>query len=162
TIAVVDAVKKAIPDILRNAAEGMRLKLDFDQSEFVRAAVKSVLEEAVIAAVLVSIMILLFLGSWRSVIIVCTSIPLSILAAIIAMLASYLLSRTLVPVLSRLLLRNTPEPHTWIGRWGQAYNEKRERTLDGLRDRYGSVLEVLLHHRRATLGLAGVIFAISL
>jgi multidrug efflux pump subunit AcrB len=85
TLRVVDAVKKMIPSILRLAPEGMHLSLDFDQSSFVRAAVESVLHEAVLAAALVSGMILVFLGNWRSVLIVCTSIPLSILASLICL-----------------------------------------------------------------------------
>ncbi len=85
TIRVVDAVREAVPSILKTAPQGMNLKVDFDQSKFVRGAVENVITEAVIAALLVSTMILLFLGSWRSVIIVCTSIPLSILASLIGL-----------------------------------------------------------------------------
>ena len=85
TLTVVDAVKNIIPSILKTAPQGLKLSLDFDQSRFVRAAVDSVLHEAVLAAVLVSLMILAFLGSWRSVLIVCTSIPLSIFASIICL-----------------------------------------------------------------------------
>ncbi len=53
----------------------------FDQSLFVRASIYGVLREAIIAAVLTGLMILLFLGSWRSTLIVCTSIPLAILTS---------------------------------------------------------------------------------
>ena len=74
-----------LPLVNGEAPKGTKIKLDFDQSRFVRAAVHSVLDEAIIAAILVSAMILLFLGSLRSVIIVCTSIPLSILASIIGL-----------------------------------------------------------------------------
>src|SRR5437660_6580941 len=59
----------------------------FDQSVFVRAAVDGVLKEGAVAAGLTALMILLFLGSWRSTLIVATSIPLSILTAIIALWA---------------------------------------------------------------------------
>ncbi len=61
------------------------MKLDFDQSIFVRAAIKSVLREALITSILVSLMVLFFLGSWRSMVIVCTSIPLAILVGIIGL-----------------------------------------------------------------------------
>src|SRR5262249_47602340 len=61
---------------------GMEFKIAFDQSLFVRGSIHSVLREAVIASVLVSIMILVFLGSLRSVALVSTSIPLAILTAI--------------------------------------------------------------------------------
>jgi multidrug efflux pump subunit AcrB len=275
TLDVVNSVKKLLPSIQSEAPKGMNFKLDFDQSTFVRAAVSSVFQEAVIAAVLVSIMILLFLGSWRSVIIVCTSIPLSIFASIIglkltgnsinimtlgglalsigmlvddatveieninrnrpisenitvailraahqialpavvtslaicivffpivlltgpakflftplsesvvyAILASYILSRTLVPTLSRILLRNAPmeasslvsegnEPpptnpartKSRIGRLGEQFNQKREHYLERLRERYGSVLEVLLEYAGFTLLSFLAFFVLSL
>ncbi len=85
TLTVVESARNLIPDIKAVAPEGMEIKLDFDQSVFVRAAITSVVREAVIASILVSIMILVFLGSWRSVIIVCTSIPLAILVSIIGL-----------------------------------------------------------------------------
>jgi len=269
TLNVIDRVKETLQSLKETAPKGIRMKLDFDQSTFVRAAVKSVFTEAVIAAVLVSLMILVFLGSWRSVIIVCTSIPLSILASIIglkltgnsinvmtlgglalsigmlvddatveieninrnrpisenitaailrgahqialpavvttlaicivffpvvlltgpakflftplsesvvfAMVASYLLSRTLVPVLGRILLRNAPmeagsqtthapgyNTQTWSGRFSLRFNEKREHALNRLKDGYGSVLEVLLHHPFVTGGTFALFFVVSL
>src|SRR5262249_12520964 len=58
---------------------------DFDQSTFVRAAISGVLREAALAAGLVSLMIFFFLGSWRSMIIVCTSIPIAIVAGIVGL-----------------------------------------------------------------------------
>ena len=85
TLAVVDAARELLPLIQATAPGGMELKIDFDQSVFVRAAIDGVVREAVIAAVLVSLMILLFLGSWRSVVIVSTSIPLAIVVALIAL-----------------------------------------------------------------------------
>jgi multidrug efflux pump subunit AcrB len=85
TLTVVNAARAAIPGILALAPKGLNLKMDFDQSTFVKGAISSVLREAVIAAILVSIMILFFLGSWRSVIIVCTSIPLAIFVSIIGL-----------------------------------------------------------------------------
>ena len=67
------------------APKGFNMRLDFDQSVFVESAIKSVLREALVSGVLVSLMILFFLGSWRSVIIVCTSIPAAIFTAIIGL-----------------------------------------------------------------------------
>jgi multidrug efflux pump subunit AcrB len=279
TLDVINKVKSLLPSLRKDAPQGINMKLDFDQSVFVRASVNSVLQEAVIAAILVSIMILFFLGSWRSVIIVCTSIPLSILASIIglkltgnsinimtlgglalsigmlvddatveieninrnrpisenitvailrgahqialpaivttlaicivffpivlltgpakflfvplsesvvyAMIISYILSRTLVPVLSRILLRNAPmESHpdennqkeetthkqkapeyntnSAIGRFSKRFNHKREEYLDKLKDKYGSVLSVLLAYPKITLGSFFILFALSL
>jgi multidrug efflux pump subunit AcrB len=82
TLAVVDGVKDLLPSIQAAAPEGITLKLDFDQSVFVRAALTNVLHEAVISSILVSLMILFFLGSFRSVAIVSSSIPLAILVGI--------------------------------------------------------------------------------
>ncbi len=85
TLAVIDATKELLPVIRRIAPQGLDLRLDFDQSVFVRAAISSVLHEALVAAILVSLMILGFLGSWRSVLIAIVSIPLAIACAIIGL-----------------------------------------------------------------------------
>ncbi len=82
TLAVVDATRDILPEIKAAAPKGLDLQLDFDQSVFVRAAVQNVVREAVISSILVSLMILLFLGSWRNTVIVAISIPLSIFAGI--------------------------------------------------------------------------------
>jgi multidrug efflux pump subunit AcrB len=86
TLAVVDATRALLPEIRAAAPKGMELKLDFDQSVFVRAAVTNVIREAVISSILVSLMILLFLGDWRSTVVVSLSIPLSILAGVMGLL----------------------------------------------------------------------------
>ncbi|HXQ22128.1 MAG TPA: efflux RND transporter permease subunit [Candidatus Acidoferrales bacterium] len=85
TLKVVDAVKALLPEIVATAPKGLEAKLDFDQSQFVRAALRDVVQEAVTAAVLVAVMVLLFLGSPRSMLIVIISIPLSILTAFVAL-----------------------------------------------------------------------------
>ncbi|NEU13802.1 efflux RND transporter permease subunit [Methylobacterium sp. BTF04] len=82
TLDVVNNVKKALPDIRAAAPEGMTLKPLFDQSVFVSAAIEGVIHEAIIAAGLTGLTILLFLGSWRSTIVVLVSIPLSILTSL--------------------------------------------------------------------------------
>ena len=66
----------------RTAPEGLELKLDFDQSVFVRGAVDNIVHEAILSSILVSLMILIFLGSWRNTVIVSLSIPLSIAAGL--------------------------------------------------------------------------------
>lgn len=86
TLAVVDATRDLLPQIQAAAPKGMELRLDFDQSIFVRAAVTNVIREAVISSILVSLMILLFLGDWRSTVVVSLSIPLSIGAGLIGLL----------------------------------------------------------------------------
>jgi len=85
TLAVVDATREMLPQIKAAAPEGLEMRLDFDQSTFVRAAVKGVVVEALVSSILVSLMILVFLGSWRSMAIVCTSIPMAILVGIIGL-----------------------------------------------------------------------------
>ena len=86
TLDIVQRVKVAIPKILANVPPPQpELKLLFDQSIFVKAALQGVVKEAAIAAGLTAIMILLFLGSWRSTVIIAVSIPLSILVSIIVM-----------------------------------------------------------------------------
>ncbi|HEX9605558.1 MAG TPA: efflux RND transporter permease subunit, partial [Myxococcales bacterium] len=85
TLAVVEGARDQLPIIKAAAPEGMELKIDFDQSVFVRAAVQNVLHEAVMASVLVSLMILFFLGSWRGAVLVGTSIPLAILVGLIGL-----------------------------------------------------------------------------
>ncbi len=85
TLAVVDATRDALPGIKEVAPHGLELKIDFDQSVFVRGAIASVVREAVLASILVSLMILVFLGSWRNMVVVSTSIPLSIFTAIICL-----------------------------------------------------------------------------
>ncbi|MDB4892619.1 MAG: AcrB/AcrD/AcrF family multidrug efflux protein [Gemmatimonadetes bacterium] len=87
TLDVVDRVKKMLPQITAGLPDDVKLKLLGDQSTYVRATINGVLREGLIAAVLTALMILIFLGSWRSTIIVALSIPLSVLTSIIALWA---------------------------------------------------------------------------
>src|SRR5579875_2168253 len=82
TLDIVNAVKKALPRVKADLPSALRITPLFDQSIFVRNSMKEVLREASIAAILTALMILLFLGSWRSTMIVCISIPLSILTSV--------------------------------------------------------------------------------
>jgi len=85
TLAVVNNVKAALPKILAGLTPELHVRELFDQSLFVRAAINGVVREAVTAAFLTGLMILIFLGSWRSTVIVCISIPLSILVSLIVL-----------------------------------------------------------------------------
>jgi CzcA family heavy metal efflux pump len=85
TLAIVDAVKNMLPRIRAGLPRDVTLNVLGDQSTYVRATIAGVLREGVIAAVLTALMILVFLGSWRSTIIVAISIPLSVLASIICL-----------------------------------------------------------------------------
>ena len=241
SLAVVEATRDILPEIQKAAPEGVDISLDFDQSVYVRAAIKNVTVEAVVASLLVSLMILMFLGSWRNTIVVTTSIPCAIFAGLLALyftgntinlmtlgglalatgilvddatvavenihrhrsmgqpltvaivegsrevalprtmatlaicivflpvaflygvskylfiplalavvfslLASYVLSFTLVPMLSRQLLAGEKHDDEHGRGWGARFNRRRERMLEGLRDTYGSVLSVIMHHR---------------
>jgi multidrug efflux pump subunit AcrB len=83
TLDVVDRVRARMPSVLATLPSALKVDFLFDQSLFVRASVYGVVREAVIAACLTGLMILLFLGSWRATLIVVISIPLSILSSII-------------------------------------------------------------------------------
>jgi len=88
TLAIVQGIKDALPKIQETLPSTLKIVPLGDQSIFVRAAVSGVVKEGAIAAALTSAMILLFLGSWRSTVIIAISIPLSILSAIIALAAT--------------------------------------------------------------------------
>jgi multidrug efflux pump subunit AcrB len=83
TLDIIKRVKAALPHIEATLPASLKITQLFDQSIFVRASINGVLREGVIAACLTALMILLFLGSWRSTLVVATSIPLSILCSII-------------------------------------------------------------------------------
>jgi multidrug efflux pump subunit AcrB len=85
TLSVVDGLKQALPGIEAQCPPSLKVTPLFDQSIFVRASVDGVVREAAIAALLTGLMILVFLGSWRSTLIVIVSIPLSILVSIIVL-----------------------------------------------------------------------------
>src|SRR5437016_4821726 len=85
TLSVVSGARALMPKILAGLPSSLKVDFLFDQSVFVRAAITGVVREGAIAAALTALMILLFLGSWRSTLIVITSIPLSILTSIIAL-----------------------------------------------------------------------------
>src|SRR2546423_11662023 len=89
TLDIVKRIKEALPKIYPRLPSYKELKITplFDQSVFVRASIMGVVKEAGIAAGLTGLMILLFLGSWRSTLIICISIPLSILVSIICLWA---------------------------------------------------------------------------
>jgi CzcA family heavy metal efflux pump len=85
TLDIVHRIRGVMPSLLATLPPEYKMDLLFDQSLYVRAAVEGVVKEASIAAGLTALMILLFLGSWRSTLIVITSIPLSILVSLIVL-----------------------------------------------------------------------------
>jgi CzcA family heavy metal efflux pump len=87
TLAIIEGVKKKLLDAKDSLPDTLQIAPIGDQSLFVRAAIGGVAKEGIIAAALTSLMILLFLGSWRSTVIIATSIPLAILGSIIALSA---------------------------------------------------------------------------
>ena len=87
TLDVISNIKEMLPFIQSTVPEALKIQPLADQSFFVRASINGVLKEALIAACLTALMILLFLGSWRSTIIIATSIPLAILTSIVVLSA---------------------------------------------------------------------------
>jgi len=87
TIDIVKSMHAMLPQVAQTLPEDVQLTTLFDQSLFVRAAIQGVLKEALTAACLTAAMILLFLGNWRSTLIIAISIPLSILTSIIVLSA---------------------------------------------------------------------------
>ena len=85
TLTVVDGVKKMIPRIEQVVPEGVKIRLLDDASTFVKDAISDVVHEMLTAGALVGLIVLLLLGSWRATVVVWTSIPLSILTALIGL-----------------------------------------------------------------------------
>ncbi len=85
---VTAGVRKEIPAIEERLPAGTKLDFVIDQSEYVRTSIHSLIEEGMIGAILVSIMILVFLGNWRMTLIACLSLPLAILCSIIGLFAT--------------------------------------------------------------------------
>src|SRR5882724_11119827 len=88
TLSIIDGIKQRVNELRGSLPENLSIAILGDQSLFVENAIGGVVTEAAIAAVLTSLMILLFLGSWRSTIIIATSIPLAIFAAIAVLAAA--------------------------------------------------------------------------
>ena len=82
TVDIVRQVKEKLPELRASAPPGITIEPVFDQSVFVENAVDNVLKEAIVVAALVAFVVLIFLGSWRSSLIVLTSIPLALLASV--------------------------------------------------------------------------------
>src|SRR5438874_6388934 len=87
TLDIISGIKQKVIDVKHQLPEALKIGFIGDQSVFVRGAIEGVAVEGVIAALLTSVMILLFLGSWRSTVIIAISIPLSVLGAIIMLSA---------------------------------------------------------------------------
>lgn len=92
TLDVVNALKAKLPSLLPLLPEGVEVRLLADQSIFVKEAIAGVVHEALIAAALTAVMLLLFLGNWRATVIIAISIPLSIFTSLIVL---YLLGETI-------------------------------------------------------------------
>src|SRR6202045_4362075 len=87
TLDIVSGVKKMLPELKKTLPDSLNLQLLADQSIFVTAAIEGVVREGVIAACLTALMILLFLGDWKSTLIIAISIPLAILTSIVTLSA---------------------------------------------------------------------------
>ena len=87
TLDIVKGVKKVLPSVLKTVPPDVEVREFTDQSIFVRAAISGVLKEGIIAAALTALMILLFIGSWRSTFIIAISIPLAVISSIVTLSA---------------------------------------------------------------------------
>src|SRR5882724_8668776 len=85
TLNIIAGIKQLLPSVKNTLPQDLQIRALGDQSVFVRGAISGVVREALIAACLTAMMILLFLGSWRSTVIIAISIPLSILSSIVAL-----------------------------------------------------------------------------
>src|SRR5262249_42893749 len=87
TLDVIQRIKDTVSRLKPSLPDNFDIKPMFDQSLFVRGSIQGVIREAVVAACLTALMILVFLGSWRSTLIIAVSIPLSVLSSIIVLSA---------------------------------------------------------------------------
>jgi CzcA family heavy metal efflux pump len=87
TLDIISAVRAKLPQIKAQLPPALQIRPIADQSIFVRSAIRGVVREAIIAACLTAVMILIFLGNWRSTLIIAVSIPLSILCSLLALSA---------------------------------------------------------------------------
>jgi CzcA family heavy metal efflux pump len=87
TLDIIESVRSQLPSILTQLPPALRIQPIADQSIFVRGAISGVVREAIIAACLTAAMILIFLGSWRSTLIIAVSIPLSVICSLLMLAA---------------------------------------------------------------------------
>ena len=88
TVDIVNGIMERLPEIRASAPPGVRIEPIFDQSVFVRAAVGGIVKEILLVGSLVALVVLVFLGSWRSTLIVLTSIPLALLCSVLGLYLS--------------------------------------------------------------------------
>src|SRR3989449_262850 len=169
SLAVVNRVKAILAALKPALPASLDIQVLVDQSLFVRASISGVIREAVIAACLTALMILLFLGSWRSTLIIATSIPLAALCSIIGLAA---LGQTLnVMTLSGLALAvgllGADAHRLAAGRTAargviERVSARFEAGFERFRAAYQRVLALLLGRRRRLLGAVGGFAALSL
>ncbi len=85
TMSVIDEIKKALPAMQKELPDDIKVSFEFDQSPYVTGAIRSLVSEGVLGAILTGLMVLLFLRDWRSVVVVVLNIPLAILAAVVGL-----------------------------------------------------------------------------
>ncbi len=85
TMSVIDEIKSALPAMQKELPDDIKVSFEFDQSPYVTGAIRSLLSEGVLGAILTGLMVLLFLRDWRSVIVVVLNIPLAILIAVVGL-----------------------------------------------------------------------------
>lgn len=85
TMSVIDEIKSALPAMQKELPDDIKVSFEFDQSPYVTSAIRSLVSEGVLGAILTGLMVLLFLRDWRSVVVVVLNIPLAILIAIVGL-----------------------------------------------------------------------------
>src|SRR5216683_2836741 len=176
TIKVVDSIRAALPN-LRGVPANVKLQISFDQSSYIRSAVKALEHEAVTGGLLAILVILVFLVSLRATAIVAVAIPLSIVATFVllflsgiarnlflplaltiafALIMSFFVSRTVTPLLCLKVLC-AEHAHDRTGVSGSIV-----RALGRLDDAYARALRWVLHHRALTICAILGVFVLSL
>src|SRR5436853_635467 len=148
TIDIVDRVKQMLEYNKAAVPEGLHVSTFFDQSLYVRASIQGVIREAIIAACLTAVMILLFLGNWKSTLIIAVSIPLSILVSILCLSA---LGQTINIMTLAMYLLSTEDEYQAAEHAGEKmgffrrYQQGFERSFEKFREGYRRALRIALH-----------------
>src|SRR5207237_125061 len=163
TLDIVSNLRDLLPRVARTLPDDVEMVLLFDQSLFVKAAIKGVISEALIAAALTAAMVLLFLGNWRTTLIIALTIPLSILASILTLqilgetlnlmtlgglaLSVGILVDQAIVTLVRLLMRKSHAPDARGDSLLQRLYRSFDQRFEHVRRNYTLVLSVVLTHR---------------
>ena len=163
TLAVINAVKAAIPDFKKAVPDDVDVRLEFDQSPYVTNSIRGLVTEGLLGAVLTGLMVLIFLRDWRSALIVVMNIPFALLGAVILLWATGQtinimtlggLALAVGVLVDEATVRNREHPHADAPRRLEGARRARGVAPDGGRAsafdavHSGGVRSVVLHDRR--------------